>query len=302
VAVVGDIFGIAMRGRVIRSVRCFAVIGVWAASSTSACTPPATPPVSVSVTDPGLEVPRLDGGGGESPSGIRFHRAVPAVGARWTVTTRAHSASTFQDGQGPDLQISEYLSTYAVEVLAVSGPAVARVRVAFEKNVQRYQSADRPTVLHGKTYIVDVTAPPVRDEGGGAATAEETERVLDNFPELGTRTQIDQVLPDVGMKIGESRHEVAAAVLAVIHPRAWTLHEGTAVLERSSGDEAVFAVTLDATGRNGVRMTVKGLAQIRLRDSRLVGVHVEGTYLPQAAVGDAGTTGTFVLDRTVEGR
>src|SRR5690606_22743505 len=154
--------------------------------------------------------------------------------------------------------------------LEVAGPAPARLRVVFERNVESYQNADRPTVIDGNAYIVDTSATPVRDAASGSpASQEETDRVLDSFPDLGTRTRIDQVLPDGAMEVGEARHDLAAAILAVMHPRAWTLDRGTAVLERVEGADAVFAITIDATSRRGITLAVKGAARIRTADCRL---------------------------------
>ncbi|MBX3220220.1 MAG: hypothetical protein KF795_06845 [Labilithrix sp.] len=261
----------------------------------SACPPAARPPP---VVEPGLEVPRLGGGGAEpSTSGVRFGRAAPVVGARWDVSVDARSATA--DPQG-GVQLSQYLSSYTVEILATNGPAPSRVRLAFERNVQRYQGVDKATSIDGKTYVVDAAPPYVRDDAGGAAPEEETQRVLDIFPDLGTRTQIDQVLPDAAMAIGEPRDELAGAILAVIHPRAWTLNAGSAVLERTDTEDAVFSVALDATGTNGLRMVVKGEARVRLRDARLTQIAVEGTY--DHASGGVSEPGTFTLRRTVRDR
>jgi hypothetical protein len=137
----------------------------------------------------------------------------------------------------------------------------------------------------------------VRDASGATPSAEESERVLDVLPDIGTRTQVDQVLPDAAMAIGEARHELAGAVLRVIHPRAWTLNEGTAVLARTDGEDAVFTLGIDATGSNGLRMVVKGEAKVRLRDAHLTQIALDGSY--DLAKGSASDPGTFSLRRTV---
>lgn len=235
----------------------------------------------------------------QASGGVRFGRVPATVGSRWKVLVSARS--TAADPQG-GMQLSEYVSAYDVEILAIDGPAPSRVRVAFERNVQRYQGADKPTAVDGKTYDVDARAShdgrwTVRDGSGGAASEEEAERVRDVLPDLGTRTQVDQILPDVAMAIGEARNELAGAILRVIHPRAWTLNEGTAVLVRTDADDAVFAVVIDATGSNGLRMTVKGEARVRLRDARLVQIVLDGSY--DHAAGNASDPGTFSLRRTV---
>ena len=258
----------------------------------SACPPAASPPP---VVEPGLDVPRLDGGSlSPSTGGIRFGRVAPVVGARWGVSVEARSA--LADPQG-GTQLSEYLSSYTVEILATNGPAPSRVRLAFERNVQRYQGIDKATAVDGKSYVVVDVPPHVRDDAGGAAPEDEAQRVLDMFPDLGTRTQIDQVLPDAAMEIGDSRNELAAAVLRVIHPRAWTLNAGTAVLARTDGEEAVFTIAIDATGTSGLRMDVTGEARVRLRDARLSRISLDGTYVH--VNGSASEPGTFTLRRTV---
>lgn len=204
-------------------------------------------------------------------------------------------------GDPPEVQVSEYVSEYSVEILATNGKAPSRIAVSFHVNRYRYQQqSTKPTVIDGRDYIVDVAAPHVRDRLGGAAPEEEAQRVLDIFPELGTRTEVDQLLPDVEMAIGESRDEIAGGILRVIHPRAWTLETGTAVLARirpgRSGveDEAVFALTLDATGQTGVKMTVKGEAGVRLKDARLTSIALDGTY-----VQGTDEPGTFTFRRIV---
>lgn len=265
------------------------------AALATACTPAASPPP---VVEPSLDVPRLDGGAAESPAsgvGVRFGRLAPRVGARWAVSVEAKSTAT--DPQGGE-QRSEYVSAYNVEILETNGPAPSRVRLAFERNVQRYQGVDKATPIDGKTYVVDATAPHVRDAtGGGAAAEDETQRVLDTFPDLGTRTQIDQVLPDSAMAIGDERHELAAAILRVIHPRAWSLNKGTAVLAKAEAEEAVFTIAIDATSQTGLRMDVKGEARVRLRDARLTTITVAGTY--DHAKGSAEEPGSFALRRVV---
>jgi hypothetical protein len=280
----------------IRSVRGFGLVPAFALIF--ACSPAAgTRPV---VDPPTLEVPRLANGNADSSllssgGGARFGRAPITVGSKWAVTTDAQSAVSMADPQGVQVQVSEYVSRYSVEILAVEGPAPTRVRLSFQKNVQRYQSIDKPTVIDGKTYVVDRTPPHVRDEAGAQASEEETQRVLDVFPDLGTRTQIDQVLPESAMQIGQERHELADAILRVIHPRAWTMTKGTASLARTEGEDAVFDVTLDANGQSGVHMEVKGEARVRLRDAKLVSITLAGAYT-YATDKDPGT---FTLKRTV---
>ena len=282
-----------MRG-IVRSVRADVLV-----LAIAACSPAANP---APVASPELDVPRLDGGVAEPViEGVRFGRMKPSVGARWQVRVSATSATA--DPQG-GMQTSEYVSVFTVEVLGTNGPAPSQVRLDFEKNVHRYQGVDTPTVIDGKAYILDTNvAPdgpgrsPVRTESGAAPSAEEIERVLDVFPDIGTRTQIDQVLPDAAMKIGEARDELARAILRVIHPRAWTLNAGSAVLARTEGDDAVFAVSIDATGSNGLRMAVKGETNVRLRDARLMRIALDGTY--DLATPGRSDPGTFSLRRTV---
>jgi hypothetical protein len=255
----------------------------------------AAPPSAQAVTP--LEVPKLGGAaaGASGESGIRFGRIPPTVGSRWAVTVEGRSVLMVTDAHGTEPQISEYASAYTVEILAVDGPAPSRVRVVFEKNVQRYMHAEKPTAIHGKTYIVDEALPHVQSPSGAPVPEEEAQRVLDVFPELGTRTQIDQVLPDDAMTVGEERHEIAGAIVRVIHPRAWTLGAGRAVLVRADGGDGVFVVTLDATSQNGLRIEVAGEARIRLHDARLVSIQLDGTFVGP----DSSEPGLFTLRRSV---
>lgn len=255
-----------------------------------ACTPRS--PTTNAPIETALTVPLLNDGGAASNAtgGIRFRRQPAKAGDHWSVSMRAESRTG--DGE----QVSRYESDYTVEVLAVEGPAPSRARLRFDRNVNVYQDAERPTVVHGNTYVVDVAEPYVRDASGGAAAEVEAERVLDVFPDLGTRARIDQVLPEDAMAIGEARDDLAAALLRVIHPRAWQLDQGKASLARVEGGAAVFAVTISANSKQGVRMTVKGEAHVRVSDSRLVLLTLEGTY--DAGARDA-TTGAFTLRRGV---
>src|SRR5262249_36291807 len=141
----------------------------------------------------------------------------------------------------------------------------------------------------------------VRDVADSPAPDDEAQRVLDVFPDLGTRTQVDQVLPDVGMAIGDERDELAGAILHVIHPRSWTLERGSALLSRvekgaTGRDDAVFLVAIKAVSQNGVWMDVKGDARVRLDDARLVSIGLAGTYSYQKEA----EAGSFSLQRTVE--
>jgi hypothetical protein len=216
------------------------------------------------------------------------------VGDRWKVSVLAQSSA--KAGDPPEMQVSEYVSEYSVKILETNGPAPSRLALSFETNMYRYQQRGAmPTVIDGKQYIVDANAPHVRDPLGAAAPAEEVQRVLDVVPDLGTRTQVDQLLPESAMAIGEARDELAGGILRVIHPRAWTLEKGTAVLERTVDEEAVFSITLDATGGNGIRMDVKGEARVRIKDARLTSIALDGTYTHASD-----EPGTFTLRRFVK--
>jgi hypothetical protein len=254
---------------------------------------------------PELVIPPLDAGANananaftETPDGLRFGHPVPRTGDAWSVSVRASSRS--HDPQDPQAteQVSTYESDVRVEVLAVDGPAPSRVRLRFARNVQTYQGQPTPTVLDGKEYVIDARAPHVRDASGKAAPEPETQRVLDVFPDLGTRTRIDEVLPDVAMKMGERRDELAAAVLRVIHPRAWTLESGTALLAEMEGGHARFAVTVDARSSSGLRVFLTGDAHVRLSDSQLSELTLEGRY-EQTTPGSNDPPGRFTLTRRI---
>jgi hypothetical protein len=226
--------------------------------------------VRIGPAPPTLEVPRLARETRAQPqSGISFGRPRPAIGAGWEVSVLAESRASDQR--------SDYESAYRVRILGTNGTAASRVEVAVEKNVQRYQGIDKPTAIHGKTY--EVEGSRVTDATGGVPSDDEVQRVLDVFPDLGTRSRIDQVLPETPMQVGDARDELAAAILYVIHPRAWSLAKGTAVLSRVDADEAVFTITLEATSAaSGLRMTLHGDARIRTFDARLVELYLAGDY------------------------
>lgn len=221
--------------------------------------------------------------------GARFGHPPPVAGDAWSVRVEASSRS--------DEQVSTYVSEFRAEILAVDGPAPSRVKLRFARNVHGSQGAEKPTVIDGKEFVVDARAPHVRDAAGAPAPEDEAQRVLDVFPDLGTRARIDEVLPDDVMRIGDRRDELAAAVLRVVHPRAWTLQAGTAKLARVEGEQAVFQLTLDATSESGVHMQVSGEARVRLADARLTELTLDGSY--EAGTGGAKQPGTFSLRRRV---
>ncbi|MBX3186330.1 MAG: hypothetical protein KF819_04910 [Labilithrix sp.] len=236
--------------------------------------------------------------GGDPADGVRFGHPPAAVGEKWAVAVFAESRS--DDPQGGE-QLSTYASDYEAEVLAVDGPAPSRVRLRFTRNTNGYQGAEKPTAIDGKEYVVDARAPHVRDPAGAqGVSTEEAQRVLDVFPDLGARARVDQVLPVEAMRIGERRDDLAAAILRVIHPRAWTLASGSATLVRTGGGDGVFEVSLDASSEGGLRMKVHGEARVRLRDARLTSLDFSGSYAEADA--SPAPAGTFRLTRRVRDR
>jgi hypothetical protein len=196
-------------------------------------------------------------------------------------------------GADGDEQFSEYQSDFHVEVLAVDGPAPSRMAVHVDRNVTVFRGSPTPTPIDGKDYVVAVESPQVRDAAGNEAPPSETERVLAWFPDLGTRTRLDETLPDAPMRIGERRDDLATAILRIVHPTAWKLDAGRATLVRANAEVAEFDVSLDATSETGIVMHVTGPARVRLRDSKLAELELRGTY------DAAGSGGTFELRRVV---
>ena len=278
-----------------RALRVGQIVGALTLAAV-ACAPAPAPR-----STPDLVIPRLDGDAGPPPAtgaGARFGHPPATVGAAWTVELRAASRSPDPPGGARGEQITLYESTYRVEVLAVAGPAPSRVKLGIVRNVHTLQDRPTPTVIDGKEYVVDARPPHVRDAAGAAASPAESERVLDIFPDLGTRARVDQVLPDETLAVGARHDDLAAAILRVIHPRLWTLRAGTATLARLDGEHAVFAIDLTATSDSGLRLQISGEARVRLRDARLEGLVLDGRYeRPGAEATDP--PGTFELRRTV---
>lgn len=259
------------------------------------CSGGAPPVVAPSIEVPAVRARTRDDSAHE-PRLVRFGHVSPAAGARWHVTTEATSSVT--DARHATLG-HVYLSSYSVEVLDTNGRAPSRVRLSFEQNHYVVNGAETPTSLEGKTYVLETTAPHVRDASGAPAPADEAERVLDIFPELGTRTQIDQVLPDAPMSIGDDRGELAAAVLSVIHPRGWTLGGGSATLTAVDDTAAYFTTTIDATAKNsGIRMWIKGEVRVRLADAQLMGLLLSGTYALPGESESSEPEGVITIRRT----
>lgn len=263
-------------------------LGALLGAVVCACSPASAPPA----VDVGLEIPRLDGGTAAPAKGIRFGRTPYRVGERWMTSVRAESV--LDDDAGAS-QISAYVSAFRVEVLAVEGPAPTRLRVTFDKNAVESRGSELPTSIDGKTYVVEAHGAAVSYEDGSAALPEEKQRVLDVFPDLGTRTRLDEVLPDDPMEIGDAHDEVANAVLRILHPRAWSSEKGTASLVRVEKDVAVFRASITASNATGMTIDVSGEVNVRLSDARLAGFLLEGTY----GGGGLGQTGRFSVRRVV---
>jgi hypothetical protein len=248
--------------------------------------PPAPPP---------LVIPRV--GGNDSldvpSSEVRFGHVPPTVGARWTVDVEARG--TPNDEQSGS-EVSSYSATWTVEVLAMDGPAITRARMKFGRCVQEWRGTETPRSITDHSYVVDATGPDVVDEQHGNIDANEATAVLNLLPDLGTRTQIDQLMPDKPMAIGESRPELAGAVVRVMHPTAWTLVRGTAVLARIEAGEAVFDVTLVATSST-FRIDLAGDVKLRLKDVRLTAISLVGAY--EVVSGANKSDGRFSYRRTV---
>ena len=261
-----------------------------------ACREPVAP---VAITAPSLDVPPLDAG--EEPisrtkNGAHFIHPVPRTG---TVSLIAVSAVSRSHDSSGDLQITTYDSNVRVEVLAVDGPAPSRVRLRFLQNEESFQGSPKPSLVHHKEYFVDARAPHVRDAANVEAPEAEAQRVLDVFPDLGTRTRIDQLMPTEVMEIGERRDELAAALLRIVHPRAWTMLAGSATLVRIDGELAVFEVSLDGSSESGLHMVVSGEARIVLATAELAELSLDGQYDPNKTSGTPEPGGTIRYRRRV---
>lgn len=256
---------------------------------------PREPEIARTPVEAPLEVPRVDGGivAEADPTAVHFRRVNAKVGDRSHQHVLARSAW--------NEQVASYESEFVIEVLAVEGPAPSRVRIEFRKNESFDNVSHQATPIDGLTYVVDVKAPHVLDARTNAPpSADEIARVTDVLPDLGTRAQIDQVLPDEAMHLGDRRDDIAKAIVRILHPRIWSVDKGTAVLTRTEPDEAIFHVTLDATSSaSGMKISVSGDARVRLRDARLEGFALGGTFERPAANGDPAERGTFEVERRV---
>ncbi|HEY8077806.1 MAG TPA: hypothetical protein VIF62_26955 [Labilithrix sp.] len=233
--------------------------------------PAASPP------PPSLEIPRLPRDPGQiQGAGARFVHEPARSGSSFHVSV--HAASHVPDPSGGE-QESEYESELDGAVLEVEAGAPARVRVRFERNANLYQGILTPTPIDGRTYVASVRDPHVTDDSGGVPTPAEVERVLDVFPDLGTRSKLEESLPDGPIVVGERRDDLARAVLRILHPRAWTFDDGAATLARIDGGEAVFDVRIDAHSAQSTILTV-GEVRVRLRPAGLASIVLRGTYPP----------------------
>lgn len=257
---------------------------------------PREPEIAAAPVDVPLEVPRVDGGivaaPTTDPSAVRFGRENAKVGDR----SHQHVLARSEWRDETHDESASYESEFVIEVLAVEGPAPSRVKIAFRKNENFDNVSHQATPIDGHTYLVDVKEPHVLDATTNAPpSADEISRVSDVLPDLGTRAQIDQVLPDTAMHLGDHRDDIAGAIARILHPRYWGVDKGTAVLTRTEAGDAIFAVALDATSSaTGMKMSVKGDARVRLRDARLEGFALVGTFVRPNR-----EKGTLTLERRV---
>ncbi len=249
------------------------------------CSPASAPPVETS-----LEIPRLAPDAGQvRGADARFVREPARPGATMHVSVRA--ASRAPDPSGGE-QLSEYESELDATVLEVAAGAPTRMRVAFARNVNLYQGMSTPTPIDGRTYVASAREPYVTDENGGVPASAEVERVLDVFPDLGTRTRLEEALPDGPLAIGDRRDDIARAVLRIIHPRAWTFDDGAATLARIEGGEAIYDVRIAAHSVQS-KIETAGELRVRMRPAGLASIALHGTYPPD---------GTFDYRRVVTAR
>jgi len=253
-----------------------------------ACSP-AAPAPRVSA-EPILDIPRIAfDGGGIVESETRFSRVAPRVGQKTHITVRARSETPA--GFPPvGAYVDQYESDLAVEVVAIEASATTEVRVTFLRNVYITGNGELPTAVDGKSYLVGVKPPYVRDENGAAAPPEQAERVLDVFPDPGTRSRIDEALPDGPLAIGDRRDDLARAVLHVMHPRAWTPERAVATLARIENGHAIFSVSLAASSASSGKMDVTGDVSIHLSGASLESISLSGTY---------GSDGKFSYSRRI---
>jgi hypothetical protein len=277
-----------------------AVFAAFAAAFTLAGCPRSaeSPPPSAAAVE--LDVPRVGasagagivGGEPTDPNAVRFGRESAKVGARSHQHVLARSLWNEQH--------ASYESEFVIEVLAIEGASSggwpSRVKIEFRKNESFDNVSHQATSIDGHTYLVDVHAPHVLDAATNAVPSEdEVARVTDVLPDLGTRAQIDQILPDTAMRIGEHRDDIAKAIARILHPRIWNVDQGSAVLARTEQGEAVFQVALDATSSaTKMKIAIKGDARVRLRDARLEGFALAGEF-----VRPNGERGELHVERTV---
>ncbi len=251
--------------------------GVLVLASALSCSP-ATPAPRVGV-EPILDIPRIAvDGGAVVKAETRFVRVPPRVGQKTHISVSAVSETPNGGPQPVGAYVEQYDSELAVEVLSVESSATTEVSVTFLRNVYVSNRGDMPTAIDGKSYLVGVKPPYVKSESGAAAPSEEAERVLDVFPDLGTRSRIDEALPDEPLAIGDRRDDLAQAVLRVMHPRAWMADRAVATLVRIEGGDAVFSLSLAARSTNAGKMDLTGDVRVRLQGASLASISLSGSY------------------------
>lgn len=324
-----------MFARRIGSSRVAAAIAVVCVAACGAA-PPATSPAPASPMPAGA-VPQADAvvaieGATESEPEAPttageahvFHYKAPVVGSRVHVQeTMAISLSVtaVQAGQQSMIASEEQTTTdRTVEVVAISGDVVTRVKVRYKshetiKRDDGTETRENPPVT-GKTYLVEARkgAVVVLTEQGAAAPPAEASIVQKDFTDLGKPDEFRDALPDRPIRVGERLDSIAGAMktrLSKGDGKNMSTVEGVTVrlarVDDHGGSKTgvldFIASVLYGESHALIRMKVKGQVELRLEDGFTSSISMMGPVTVSSAPGSPvalSGTGTFAATITSE--
>lgn len=223
--------------------------------------------------------------------GIVFKKKAPAVGTKvseskiktmsLTVTVAGAKASD----PGVKVKFNEREGVEkTVEVLAVSGISVTKVKVAYKEStkVESKDGAEKTikSPVIGKTYIVEAKngAVSVLTEQGAPVPAEEAKEVQDDFKNLGKQDDMQSVLPETPLRVGDQVDAIAEGLRTKLSSgddgkTKTTVEKSSAKLikinDKGGTKTGVFKIELDVViDKSGmvIRMKMEGEVELRAED------------------------------------
>ncbi len=237
---------------------------------------------------------------------IRFTKVPNSVGTMWDMqveeTVELKITVPIAQTQSQTTQTSETL-----EVLATEGPAVTRMKVAYNHQssiITKFPAApvENPTPVNGKTYVVEFRGGVVviLDDHRTAAPADEDQYVRAEWGLLGRPDPVFAALPDLPLKRGQSVNGIAemltqqdaGAEVASYDDKHASLKD---IVTESGQQVGIFSFgfkTQLSRGAQKIDSDVTGTLAIRASDSRELRYEFGGPQWWTKEIEATGTTHT----------